>query len=489
MGRSLPLLLMAWLAIPANQASAQVASPEPIKIGDISLSGSLRTRVEAWDWFDGNANSNYTFPGSILRLSLSESRKTFDWQMEFAIPFLIGLPNNAIAAGAQGQLGLGGSYFAANSRNTNAAMIFAKQGFIRFRELGGVAGQSVKLGRMEFIDGTEVTPKDRTLAALKRDRIANRLIGNFSFSDAGRSFDGVQYVIDQSKLNFTVLGARPTRGVFQVDGWGELNANVFYGALTGQVGGKSTAGEWRVFAIGYSDYRDNVLKTDSRSAAARTADTSHINIGTYGGHYLQTVSSPVGTVDLLLWGALQNGSWGQLAQRSEAFAGEAGWQPPVLHAVRPWLRGGYDYGSGDGNAKDGTHGTFFQLLPTPRVYARFPFFNMMNNRDAFGELMLRPSKAISIRSDMHSLALANKNDLWYSGGGMYQPWTFGYTGRPSNGHTGLANLYDASVDYNVNSHFSIGGYYGYAVGHLVIQSIYPKGKDGSLGFVELNFRI
>jgi hypothetical protein len=469
--------------------AAQAPALTPLKIGDVVVSGSLRTRVESWDWFEGKADNQYTYPGSILRLSLSQSRRAFEWQIEFAVPFLLGLPDDAIASGPQGQLGFGASYFAANGRNTNAAMLFAKQGNIRFNELGGVAGQSLKLGRMEFIDGTEVTPKDATLAALKRDRIAHRLIGNFGFSDVGRSLDGAQYVLDRSKLNLTLLGVRPTRGVFQVDGWGELNANIFYGALTGQMPGRSGSGEWRVFGLGYSDYRDGVVKTDNRPLAVRAADTGRINIGTYGGHYLQTVQSSLGTLDLLAWGAIQTGSWGKLAQRSGAFAVEAGLQPPVLRAVRPWLRGGYDYGSGDGNPNDKTHGTFFQVLPTPRVYARFPFFNIMNSRDVFGELILRPGKAITIRTDVHSLALADRNDLWYSGGGMFQPWTFGYTGRPSNGHAGLATLYDASADYGVSTHVSVGAYYGYAAGKLVIQSIYPNGKNANFGYLELTFRM
>ncbi len=475
-------MLAAW------SAAAQSPAADPVKIGDVVVSGSLRTRIESWDWFEGNANNDYTFPGSMLRVSLSESWKSFEWQLEMAVPFLLGLPDDAIAPGAQGQLGFGATYFAANDRNRNPAMLFPKQGFVRFKELGGVAGQSLKLGRMEFIDGAEVTPHDSVLAALKRDRIAHRLIGNFSFSDVGRSFDGAQYVLDRSRMNLTLFGGRPTRGVFQVDGWGELDGNVFYGALTGAAGGKNAA-EWRVFGLGYSDYRDHVLKTDNRSAAARTADTEHINIGTYGGHYLQTVHSAAGILDFLFWGALQNGSWGRLTQRAWAFAAEAGWQPPVLPAVKPWLRGGYDYGSGDKNPNDGTHGTFFQVLPTPRIYARFPFFNMMNLRDAFGELILRPAKALTIRTDVHSLALADRNDLWYSGGGMYQPWTFGYTGRPSNGQAGLATLFDGSADYTVNPHASVGIYYGHAAGKLVIQSTYPKGRNGNLGFVELTFRL
>jgi len=468
---------------------AQSGTSQPLKAGDIIISGSLRTRIESWDWFQGNASNDYTFPGSIARLSLAESTKGFDWQLEFAVPFLLGLPDDAIAAGAQGQLGFGASYFAANHRDTNTAMVFAKQGFIRFKNLGGADGLSLKLGRMEFIDGTETAPKDGTLAALKRDRIAHRLIGNFGFSDVGRSFDGAQFVRDRSRLNLTLFAGRPTRGVFQVDGWGEVNVNVFYGALTGQTGQKQNAGEWRIFGLGYQDLRDGVLKTDNRPAAVRSADTGHINIGTFGGHYIHTVQTPAGQLDALAWAAWQTGSWGNLRQRAGALAAEAGWQAPILSRLKPWLRGGYDYGSGDKNASDSTHGTFFQALPTPRVYARFPFFNMMNNRDLFGELILRPSRKFIVRSDAHSLSVANRNDLWYAGGGAYQPWTFGYTGRPLNGQSGLASLYDVSADYTINGHVAAGVYYGRAVGKGVVQSIYPAGKNANLGFLELNFKI
>lgn len=286
----------------------------------------------------------------------------------------------------------------------------------------------------------------------------------------------------------TLLAARPTRGVFQVDGWGEVNVNVFYGALTHEAGSKSGATDWRVFGIGYSDLRDGVLKVDNRPLPVRSADHEHINLATFGGHYIRTIATDAGTVDLLFWGALQYGSWGTLAQRAGAFAAEAGWQPPLLSRVKPWLRGGYEYGSGDKNPNDKTNGTFFQLLPTPRIYARFPFFNMMNSRDAFGELILRPSKALTIRSDIHALSLANSNDLWYSGGGVFQPWTFGYTGRPSNEHSALATLYDISADYNFNRHLLTSLYYGHAAGKTVIEAIYPKGNSADFGFVELNWR-
>jgi len=287
-------------------------------------------------------------------------------------------------------------------------------------------------------------------------------------------------------LNVSAVAARPTVGVFQVGGWDELKINVLYGAVTGEHG-KYAATDWRVFALGYSDYRTGVVKTDNRAAAIRNADTNNINIGTYGGHVIQIVPTVAGPVDLLFWGALQNGSWGTQIQRAGAYAAEAGWQPAVLKQIRPWIRGGYDFGSGDDNPADGKHSTFFQVLPTPRIYARTPFYNMMNTKDAFAELVLRP-KRVTIRSDIHSLRLASSNDLWYSGGGAFQAATFGYTGRPSNGQSTLGTLYDVSADLALTPHVGVSGYVGYATGGLVTQAIYSGGNAVHLSFLELNLK-
>jgi hypothetical protein len=88
---------------------------------------------------------------------------------------------------------------------------------------------------------------------------------------------------------------------------------------------------------------------------------------------------------------------------------------------------------------------------------------------------------------VHTLRLANAADLWYSGGGAFQPKTFGYTGRPSNGNRGLANVWDLSADYQITRSFSTTLYYGHAWGKGVISSIYPKDANGQLIFLETNF--
>lgn len=480
--------VLAALACAGAPNGAQGQTTAPVEIDGVTMSGSVRTRVESWDWFGDDPSGQYTYSGSIARIALGQLKPRVDWQIELAVPFILGLPDQAVAPGARGAQGLGANYFAANDRSTNTASLFAKQAFARFKRFGGVEGQSLKVGRIEFIDGTEVSPKNVTLAALKRDRIAHRLLGNFAFSHVGRSFDGVLYAIDRPTWNVTVLGARATQGVFQVNGWGELNVNVEYGAVTGQLGSTTTAGEWRLFGLGYQDMRHDTVKVDNRPLAVRQADTGGINIATFGGHYLRATETAGGQVDVLLWGAVQVGTWGQLAQRAGAWSAEVGWQPKGAAALAPWLRGGFDYGSGDGDPNDQTHGTFFQVLPTPRVYARVPFFNMMNTEDAFGELLIRPSKTVTGRADIHSLRLTSASDLWYQGGGAFQPSTFGYAGRSSNGHKSLATLYDASAEVTIDAHVAVTVYYGCAARRDVTKAIYPGASGGRFGYGELMVR-
>ena len=467
---------------------AQTA-PEPIKLGSVILTGSIRSRVENWEWFTPNSGDpGYTFLGNQLRLGLTRPGKNFDWTFELESPILLGLPDNAVGPGAQGQLGLGASYFVANDRKSNVGMVFPKQAFIRAKNLFSSEASSVRIGRFEFQDGSEVTARNPTIGVIKRDRVHQRLIGPFVFTHVMRSFDGFHFVYNKPKINYTLIGAFPTRGVVQVDGWGWMKTGFAYASATGQVqAGKKNTGEWRLFGIYYHDWR-RVLKQDNRTAAARTADAGNIRIGTYGGHYVHVTETSAGPVDFLAIGAGQFGKWGVLDHRAGMVDLEGGIQPRILPKLKPWLRAGYYYGTGDGNPNDDKHGTFFQILPTARPFARFPFFDMMNNEDRFGMLTIRPHKQLTLKSEVHALRLPNHNDRWYIGGGAFQPSTFGYQSRSGGGARGLANLYDLSGDVTVNAHVAFTLYYGYAQGKSVISAIYPRGKDGHLGYAELNYK-
>ena len=476
----------------AGATSKSPTAPAPIKLGSLTLSGSLRLRLENWDWFETkSADNDYTFGAATLRVALGQQRDRFDWLVEGEAPVLIGLPPHSIAPAPQGQLGLGAAYFAANGRQD--ASVILKQGFIRLKGAFGDRAGSLKLGRFEFNDGTEVIPADATLATVKRDHISQRLIGAFGFSHVGRSFDGAQYVRNFKAGSLTFLGARPTEGVFQLEGNKELDVDFYYGAFTRPMKHKHGESEFRAFVLHYHDGRP-VLKADNRAQVSRAADTSNIRLNTFGGHYIAAHKAGRGKVDLLMWGAAQLGDWGALDHRAGAFAAEAGYTiggTKLADKIKPWVRLGYYRGSGDDNPADATHGTFFTVLPTPRIYARTPFFNGMNNEDAFGQLRLKPHPRLALRFDAHHLRLSSARDLWYAGGGAFQAKTFGYVSRPSNGKQGLGWLFDSSADLNVTSRTAFTFYLAGIRGGAVQSAIYPLGgryPGSRFAYVELTQR-
>lgn len=471
-------------AQPQAPAAKETAPPDT----RVRFSGSFRSRFEGWNWFESEtADSSYNYLGSFLRFGWNQSLPNVDWQIEFTTPFLLGLPDNAIAAGPQGQLGLGATYFAVNDNRRNVAMTFPRQAFVRFKNLFGDRSHSLRLGRFEFADGAEVTPRDASLAWVKRERINQRLLGPFGWTHVNRAFDGAHYTYNRGKTNVTFVGALPTRGVFQVDGWGNLRVAFGYLSLTRSLQRGNYNAEWRGFGLYYHDWR-RVVKTDSRPLALRQRDFGNIRIGTFGGHYISSLKTGAGEFDLLGWGVAQTGRWGSLDHRGAAVAVEGGWQPASVRKWQGWVRGGYFHSSGDGDPLDGKHQTFFQVLPTPRGYARFPFFDMVNNIDSFVQVMFKPARPLQVRVDAHFLQLANRRDLWYLGGGAFQPWSFGYVGRPSGGASSFANLYDASVDYAVNPRLTLSGYFGYARGKSVIGNLHPRGRNGALGYAEVLWR-
>jgi len=269
---------------------------------------------------------------------------------------------------------------------------------------------------------------------------------------------------------------------------GELDIDLFYGAYTHVFAANDYSLRLRTFGIGYLDHRETVLKTDNRATAVRTADHGEIQIGSYGVELLQVFDATRNNkIDFILWGVLQSGEWGVERHRAGAMIAEAGWQAAGTPA-KPWFSIGYSHGSGDENPHDGTHGTFFQILPTPRPYARFPFWNMENSDDFYGSAWLQPTAKLSVRSELHALRLARASDLWYVGGGAFQPHTFGYTGRPSNGGRSLANMWDVSGDCQLSRAFSVGLYYGRAWGKSVVGRIYPADPNGQMAYLETNFR-
>ncbi len=480
------LVLGACCAAPAQTVSPAPASPSASPSTPVNVIATVRERTNATQWFAATPHDEvYGHQDSLLRLGIQQRLRHFDYTLELGQGTELFLPSHAVSTvAAQGQLGLGANYYVANGNNPYPVAASFRQGFLRYHFKRDA--NTLRLGRFEFFDGQETVPQNPTLAWLETNRIAQRLIGNFGFSTGQRSFDGAEGKVGGANWNLTAMAARAVQGVFNMNANPELNVDVQYLAYTRYLAQKRLL--LRGFAIGYHDGRTGLTKTDNRTAAARALDHRNIRIGTYGMN--ATTAIPVGknTVDLLFWGVLQDGSWGLLSQHSGGYAAEGGYRWTGVK-TQPWLRGGTLRTTGDNNNTDRVHNTFFQILPTPRLYARFPFFNMMNSKNEFVQFIDRPSKALEVRTDLHFLQLTAPKDFWYQGGGAYDNKAFGFIGRPGNNHGSFTSLYDISADYAVSKQLTLGTYYARAFGKTVVGTIYPRDRVAQYGYFELSYRI
>ncbi|HEX6644375.1 MAG TPA: alginate export family protein [Gemmatimonadales bacterium] len=439
---------------------------------------SFRTRAEAWDWFDAGPEGRYAYSGSILRAGAIWRGSGASARFELAVPVLLGLPDDATRPPPAGALGLGANYYAANDGERNDAHLFPKQAWI---QLGRESGHRLRIGRTEFADGAEAVPASPTLAAVKAQRISQRLLGPFGWSHVGRSYDGGLYAWTGPGWNATLLAARPTSGAFDANGWKQLDMDLGYAAITAT--GKR--GDVRLFALYSADDR-RLPKTDNRPAPVRTADSAGLEVVTIGGHLLSEARTRAGTVDFLAWGALQTGSWGAADHRAHAVALEAGIQPRGFEPLRPWLRAGVYRASGDPDPGDGRHETFYPVLPTPRVYARTPFYTTANLEEAFVSLAVRPGP-VSLRSDARFLRLHEALDLWYAGGGAFEEESFGNAGRAA-GTRPLATLLDLSLDWRASASATVSLYGARVLGRDGIDAIYGPDASAAFGYLEIELR-
>ena len=479
-------LLTAGIA--QSQTTSVPASAPPAVASSSNLPVAInvyeRNRTNTYDWYaDQPYTTTYPFVEQMLRVSVSQRIEHFDWLLELSSDDVFDVPTTSVSpVTAQGSLGLGGNYYAANANTLPAAASF-KQGYLRYH--GDGPDTTLRLGRFEFFDGLETAPKDTTLAWLQTNRIAQRLIGNFSFSNGQRSFDGLDGHYGKGTWDITAMAGRATQGVFNMNANPEINVDLQYLAYSKYQFSRRFL--WRVFAIDFHDGRTGIEKTDNRPLAVRQVDHKNIRIGTYGADLIANIPVGPGQLDVLFWGVLQNGNWGPLSQHSGAFATEAGYRLTSV-ASHPWLRGGYFRSTGDNNSSDSVHNTFFQILPTARAYARFPFYDLMNSSDEFAQLIDKPVKKLELRSDLHFLQLTSSIDLWYQGGGAYDTKTFGYAGRPAGGHDCLATVADISSDYQVAPGLALNLYFAHSYGKSVVAADYPAGHSANFGYLELVYK-
>ncbi|MDP8290342.1 MAG: alginate export family protein, partial [Candidatus Susulua stagnicola] len=402
---------------------------------------------------------------------------------------MFGLPDDAVSSSPNGPLGMGGLYYLHNKQE-NPYKFGVHQAYLQFQN---ILDQSISLkaGRFEYCDGLEVLNKadGKKFNTVKKMRLADRLISSFGWSAFSRSFDGGLFSYDNDKINFTSSFFYPTQGGWE-KGMNETieDIKITTATLTAKQGVLLSGVEIAGFYYNYKDDR-NVTQRIDNSGISTSADGVNIDIHMIGGHLLGVYDLGPGQLDVLLWGGGQFGDWYELSQQAYAVDGEIGYQFTKF-PWKPWLRMGYFMGSGDDNAGDDDHGTFFQMAPGTRKYELLPFCDLMNTQDLFFQIITKPLKKLTLRADYHFIWLTESKDKWYMGSGPTQEEgsIFGYLARPTNGEDDLAQELDLIVNYAVNPQCNIVLSYSHIFGKDVIEKIYPGNDDADYVSMEMQLK-
>ncbi len=460
-------LTLAFLLVLSVAAGAQPAEPK------VTGTVSNITRVESWSFFEPRdgilgaldqpvGEPDYTFIGDRAELGVRVAGNTFDLSGGFNYVRLENLPTDAIGPGG---FGSGAFYFAATGVRYSYQLYLSE---LTVRVKSRDRGASLTLGRMPFSRLAQPSMQpDSSLSRLTRERLDARLIGNFEWSFYQRRFDGARLDVNRGRWEYTAAAFVPTQG-----GW-EESTNLSMPKVQIGVGSAThTSGraESQAFAYLYRDRRaGNFAVVDNNFATDRPVD---ITMGTFGGSHAVVRRTAAGVADVVGWGALQLGDWYGASHVAGSATVEAGYRWTEA-PLRPWLRAGFLWASGDASPRDDTHHTFFQMLPSSRQYALSAVYTQMNVRDLFGQLWIEPRR-LQARIEVHRLTLASGRDLWYQGSGATasRDRFFGFSGRAAGGETSLGTVLEGTIDVPIRNHWSVNGYAGTMWGGGVVKRMF-----------------
>ena len=462
-------LLALLLVLLATSGSQAEEAPE-----DHAFDVRFNTRLR-YEFWDARAPETEDFVASRSRLGLK-----YDWRNAFS---LFGEGQFALVSGLSENASGAASLYRADTKggmdDTNSAWKVTQL----WLEARSETAQ-VRLGRQIINMGTLTTYPEADWKYLKRARLSQRLVGTVGWTHGMRSYDGVSGLFKLAGTDLHVFAAQPTTGVFAIRTGYEQQKDVLVGAadLTIRRGTGAENTEMTAFILGYSDTRD---------PADIGGLSGDIRIYTLGGSLLGIYPMQSGRFDALLWGSYQvgiytdtiAGSVHELDHNAWALVGEAGYQFTAL-PMAPWLRTGINAASGDGDATDDAHNTFFNVLPTNHPYYGYAdqlaFQNLVN---WFAQLKLKPTDKLAVEVFLHRFWLADDNDHRYFGTGAFNRKVLGFGNSASHGSKDVGTEVDVVVSYRVDDRWSLAAGYAYMSGGDVFE-----GKDTRWAFGQVAFK-
>lgn len=466
-------LCVALILAAADQARAQSVSPAatppaPATRGFVLTVRDL-TRAESWRYFEprpGGGDPDYAYVSNRLQLELTRAWSRVDVTLTAQHVGFIGLPDDA---SGPGPLGLGALYYDQGGQRVNPQQLYLRYANVRLKQV--LPGLDLQLGRMSYTSGAEAVTGDARIEALKRQRLDARIVGEFEWSIYQRGYDGVRADWTHGPVRATGLAVRPTQGGFaRVAGPTIDDIGVYGGTVSVQPSPRLQHTQLQGFVLRYDDDRHVTQRPDNMGLTATRVDVGITNVG---GTLVGVYPLAGGHADVLAWGVLQRGDWYGQPHRAGSVAFEAGYQWSATPGA-PWLRAGLLHASGDDSPTDNEHGTYFPVLPTVRRFSQTTAFSIMNVDDAFVQLMVKPTRRLNLRLDVHRVHLASAADLWYTGSGatLEEGSTFGYAGRGSNGSRVLGTSIEGGADFAVSPFWAVNAFAGHIDGGRVVTGTF-----------------
>ena len=470
----------------------------PGDLGEISFYGQDRWRWHLWNYFEAEPFDNtYDYFSNQLRLGARLENSILKAHTAWQYSHVWLLPTGTSTGAGSGSL-----YFANGTTDNETHGTYLKYAEIHSKDITGL-GLTAGGGRMDYSSGNRyvtgtgkgASKEDadsvvtKKIQWLKSTRVAERMIGGFGWSEYQRSFDGGYSAWDHEKFNFQFVAMNPTQGGFDENANHTIyDIDILASELTLKKGTLLPDGELQMFYYSYADSRQMTAATTRRDNTGRTVPINleyDVDVEMIGGHLVGASTLGDGMLDYLVWGGYQYGNWFELDHSAYALAAEAGYQWKNI-PWKPWIRAGYNMGSGDSDPQDQDHGTFYQMLPTGRLYSFSILYNMMNTEDTFVSLILKPVEALTVRSDVHWVDLAEKSDRWYLGAGEITDGNAaGYAVRSSNNENNLGTLLDISASYKICPQATVSLYYGHFFGSDVVEKFYIKNHDADFFYTEV----
>lgn len=293
-----------------------------------------------------------------------------------------------------------------------------------------------RVGRQELVFGDE------------------RLVGISNWTNVARSFDGYRATVQDGKFRLDAFAASVV--VLRDGEVGEHTPGNYIDGLYGQMQD----------VVPHSTIQPYFLWRRSPSQKLENGQLGNEHFGTTGVRWVGKL--PLG-FDYNTETAIQRGSLGTDGVAAWAAHAAIGHKIPAAALKQPRYVVEYNFASGDGNSKDGQHGTFDQLYPSGH--------NKLDLADQVGwkniqHLRTGPewkfTKKVSVSFKYSDYWLANAHDALYNSSGNV-------VARQANGTAGrwVGQEFDGMASYTTTKKSEIGAGFGYLLPGTFLKATTP----------------